>query len=99
VTTLKQEAGKQWAYPNGWAPLQWFVVEGLDRYGFAEDAHRLREKWCNNCATVFASSGVMWEKYNVVHIGGSEEEGLYGSVKGFGWSNGVFVDFVKKLDS
>jgi alpha,alpha-trehalase len=97
VTTLKQEAGKQWAYPNGWAPLQWFVVEGLDRYGFSEDARRLRKKWCDNCATLFAATGVMWEKYNVVHVGGSEEEGLYGSVKGFGWSNGVFVDFARKL--
>ena len=39
----------------------------------------------------------MWEKYNVVEIGGKEEGGLYGSVRGFGWSNGVFMNFFHKL--
>jgi alpha,alpha-trehalase len=98
VTTLTQQKGKQWAYPNGWAPLQWIVTAGLDRYGFTAEAERLRRKWCDNCAHIFRKTGGMWEKYNVVEIGqGLEEEGLYGSIKGFGWSNGVFVDFTRRL--
>jgi alpha,alpha-trehalase len=32
VTTLQAAPDKQWAWPNGWAPLQWIVAEGLDRY-------------------------------------------------------------------
>ncbi|MGH2442265.1 MAG: trehalase family glycosidase, partial [Chloroflexota bacterium] len=94
ITTKRQEAGKQWAFPNGWAPLQWIVTEGLDRYGFREDAARIRKQWCSMCIDVFERTGAMWEKYNVVTAGGAVEEGLYGSIKGFGWSNGVFVDFV-----
>ncbi len=97
VTTLRQRAGRQWAWPNGWAPLQWLVVAGLERYGFRDDARRIMRKWCDNCATVFAATGVLWEKYHVVRVGARAEAGLYGSVPGFGWSNAVFADFARRL--
>jgi alpha,alpha-trehalase len=97
ATTLVEQKGKQWAYPNGWAPLHWIVVAGLERYGFKDEAARIMRKWCDNNATVFAQTGALWEKYNVVTVGGSEEGGLYGSVKGFGWSNAVFADFARRL--
>jgi alpha,alpha-trehalase len=98
VTSLRAKAGRQWAWPNGWAPLQWIVVAGLQRYGYRADARRIMEKWCAHCAAVFAQTGTMWEKYNVVKTGARLEAGLYGSVKGFGWSNAVFVDFARRLD-
>ena len=99
VTTLESRPGRQWAYPNGWAPLQWLVVAGLDRYGYQTDAIRIREKWCANCARVFAATGAMWEKYNVVDLEDAGEQGLYGHVKGFGWSNAVFADFARTLET
>jgi len=34
----------QWAFPNGWAPLHFIVVEGLLRYGYHEDAKRIAMK-------------------------------------------------------
>ncbi len=97
VTSLTHKLGCQWGHPNGWAPLHWLAVNGLENYGWTEEARRIRQKWCDNCTTVYEASGAMWEKYNVVETGGELEEGVYGSVKGFGWSNGVFVDFVKQL--
>jgi alpha,alpha-trehalase len=97
VTTLRAKAGRQWAYPNGWAPLQWLVVAGLERYGYTAEAQRIMLKWVTNCAEVFAATGTMWEKYNVIRIGGQIEEGLYGSIAGFGWSNAIFVDFARRL--
>ncbi|MBI1280972.1 MAG: alpha,alpha-trehalase [Anaerolineaceae bacterium] len=97
VTSLDAKAGRQWAYPNGWAPLHWIVVEGLMNYGFNDHAQRIMRKWCDNCTAVFNQTGAMWEKYNVVQIGGKEEGGLYGSVRGFGWSNGVFMNFFRRL--
>jgi alpha,alpha-trehalase len=97
VTTLRAQTGRQWAYPNGWAPLQWLVAEGLDRYGFHGEADRIRRKWCENCLRVFAGTHTMWEKYNVVDVTTPPEAGLYGSMAGFGWTNGVFVDFARKL--
>lgn len=97
VTTLAERAGRQWAYPNGWAPLQWLVTSGLERYGYTAEARRIMRAWCDNCATIFAATGCMWEKYAVIAGATLPEEGLYGSVPGFGWSNGVFVDFARRL--
>jgi alpha,alpha-trehalase len=103
VTTLKEQPGRQWAYPNGWAPLQWIVVAGLQRYGYIDDARRIMRAWCDQVAAVFARTdrfgGALWEKYNVVepNMLGGVSEGLYGQVKGFGWTNGVFVDFARRL--
>jgi alpha,alpha-trehalase len=97
VTTLEAKAGRQWAYPNGWAPLQWLVITGLDQYGYHAEAQRLRRKWCDNCATVYEATGALWEKYNVVEIGSASEGGLYGQLAGFGWTNGVFINFARHL--
>ncbi|HSH56052.1 MAG TPA: trehalase family glycosidase, partial [Candidatus Limnocylindrales bacterium] len=31
----------QWAFPNGWAPLQLIVIRALERYGYHDDARRV----------------------------------------------------------
>lgn len=97
VTSLTPKKGRQWAYPNGWAPLQWIVVAGLERYGYHQAAHEVMQRWCNNCATIFQATGLFWEKYAVTRIGVEAEGGLYGELAGFGWSNAVFADFARRL--
>jgi alpha,alpha-trehalase len=97
VTSTEEREGRQWAYPNGWAPLQWIVTNGLERYGFQEEADRIRRKWCELGERIFEATGTMWEKYNVVEVESHPEKGLYGSIAGFGWTNGVFVDFARRL--
>ncbi len=99
VTSLDMRAGRQWAWPNGWAPLQWIAAEGLDKYGFHTEAHEVRQRWCTTCAAMFEQTGVLWEKYDVVNPGNPGEAGLYGHVTGFGWTNGVLVDFAHKLNA
>lgn len=79
----------QWDYPNGWAPLQWVVISGLKRYGYFEDAARIAVKWLTMCAEVFARTGRMWEKYNVVSRD-ADAVTAYKNQEGFGWTNGVF---------
>jgi alpha,alpha-trehalase len=96
VTTLESEPGKQWAWPNGWAPLQWLVSAGLERYQYPQLARDLRRRWCNTCARIFAHTGSFWEKYNVIDADAQSEEGLYGQLQGFGWTNAVFVDFIRQ---
>jgi len=86
----------QWAYPNGWAPLQFIVIEGLERYGYHDDAKRLALKWLKNNLDWFNKNGVFLEKYNVVNPAKPPEKGLYPSQTGFGWTNAVFVYFCKK---
>ena len=99
LTTIEVQTGRQWAAPNGWVPLHWLVVAGLERYGFHAEATRIMRAWCDNNAAVFENTGALWEKYNVTQIGVEGEGGLYGSLRGFGWTNGVFADFARRLEA
>ena len=33
VATTEFDTGQQWDLPNGWAPLEWMTIWGLDRCG------------------------------------------------------------------
>lgn len=99
VTTLSARAGRQWAYPNGWAPLHWLVEAGLGRYGYSAAARAVRVAWLGTVATEFERTGALWEKYNVTGAAqdhGAAEEGVYGQVSGFGWTNAVFKNFANR---
>jgi alpha,alpha-trehalase len=85
----------QWAYPNGWAPLQFLVVNGLERYGYHEDAKRIALKWLKTNLDWFNVHKVFLEKYNVVAPDKPPAKGLYPSQTGFGWTNAVFERFCK----
>ena len=83
----------QWAYPNGWAPLHLIVVQGLERYGYHEDAARIAKKWVRSNLKWFNDNGVFLEKYNVVNPSKPPQRGVYPSQTGFGWTNAVFERF------
>ncbi len=80
----------QWSYPNGWAPLQYIVIKGLERYGYHDDARRIAMKWLNTNLQWFNKHGVFLEKYNVVNTEKPPLKGVYPSQTGFGWTNAVF---------
>ncbi|MGH7238039.1 MAG: trehalase family glycosidase, partial [Candidatus Saccharimonadales bacterium] len=85
----------QWAYPNGWAPLHFIVVKGLERYGYHADAKRIAEKWLKTNLQWFEKDHVFLEKYNVVSPEKPPLKGLYPSQSGFGWTNAVFERFCR----
>ncbi len=85
----------QWAYPNGWAPLQFMVVEGLKKYGYESDARRIAQKWLATNLDWFNKHHEFIEKYNVVHPKKEPVEGVYPNQTGFGWTNAIFVRFAK----
>jgi len=87
----------QWAYPNGWAPLQFIVVEGLLKYGYHEDAKRVAMKWVKNNLDWFNENHVFLEKYNVVNPEKPPQKGVYPSQTGFGWTNAVFERFCQQF--
>lgn len=97
-TTDSQQLGQlvpgkmptQWAYPNGWAPLQYLVIKGLQRYDYHADAERIARKWIKTNLDWFNRHGVFLEKYNVVQPDKPPLKGLYPSQTGFGWTNAVF---------
>ncbi len=80
----------QWAYPNGWAPLQYIVIKALERYGYHDDARRIAQKWLKANLNWFNAHGVFLEKYNVVSPEKPPVKGVYPSQTGFGWTNAVF---------
>lgn len=85
----------QWAYPNGWAPLQFIVVKALERYGYHQDARRIAMKWLKANLQWYNQHHVFLEKYNVVSPEKPPLKGLYPSQTGFGWSNAVFERFCR----
>lgn len=87
----------QWAHPNGWAPLQFIVIEGLQKYGYHTDAHRIATKWLRTNLDWFNKNGVFLEKYNVVSPGKPPLKGLYPSQTGFGWTNAIFERFCQEF--
>ena len=95
VTTLNP-TGQQWDAPNGWAPLQWMAVCGLEYYGKKKLASTIASRWMALNKKVFLATGKMMEKYNVENINLKAGGGEYPSQDGFGWTNGVYLGFLKK---
>jgi alpha,alpha-trehalase len=92
VLTTALATGQQWDAPNGWAPLQWMSALGLARYGHAQQARDIAQRWCASVERVYHATGRLLEKYDVAEDrpGGGGE---YETQDGFGWTNGVFVAF------
>jgi alpha,alpha-trehalase len=97
VMTSDRETGMQWDAPYGWAPVQYFVVEGLKRYKFTDEAARVADKFAKVVETNYQRDGTIREKYNMITK--SSETALTGGYKanviGFGWTNGVYLGFVE----
>jgi len=87
---------KQWAYPNGWAPITWMSILGLSRYGYTDLAETLARKWLKTNLDYYRNFGFFREAYNVVSPLDNPVEGVYPSQTGFGWTNAVFIDLAKK---
>jgi alpha,alpha-trehalase len=89
----------QWAYPNGWAPLHFIVVEGLKRYGYEKEAERIAKKWLQTNLDWFTKHNEFLEKYNVVKTKSKPLDGVYPGQSGFGWTNGVFTYFAHEYSA
>jgi alpha,alpha-trehalase len=88
LATTLVNSGQQWDQPNGWAPLEWVAVVGLDNYDASRLAQTIATRWtCENIA-VYQTSRTLVEKYNLVR-GGGGGGGEYALQVGFGWTNGV----------
>lgn len=90
LITTTIHTGQQWDAPNGWAPLQWMAIRGLERYGYNELARTVKSRWMKLNETVYHQTGKMVEKYNVVNLKKEGGGGEYPLQDGFGWSNGVY---------
>nr|KYP42330.1 Trehalase [Cajanus cajan] len=98
--TSLTDSGQQWDFPNGWAPLQHMLVEGLLKSGLKEArslAEEIAIRWITTNYIVYKKTGVMHEKYNVERCGEFGGGGEYVPQTGFGWSNGVVLAFLEEF--
>ncbi|MEM9142546.1 MAG: trehalase family glycosidase [Bacteroidota bacterium] len=91
VLTSLNPSGQQWDAPNGWAPLQWMTVMGLEHYGHSKLAKAIAQRWVSLNEKVYTNTGKFVEKYNVEDMTLEAGGGEYPVQDGFGWSNGVYL--------
>ena len=96
--TTPLQTGQQWDAPNGWAPLQWIAIIGLEKYGYFDESRQSAERWVKLNKTVFDRTGKLMEKYNVTDLNLDAGGGEYPSQDGFGWTNGVLLALIKKYN-
>jgi alpha,alpha-trehalase len=76
-------------------------VEGLDAYGYSDDARRIAAAFVNTIDENFARDETIREKYDVVrrtseiHLTAGYKENAIG----FAWTNGVYLKMLKLLDA
>ena len=99
LLTSPYETGAQWDAPYAWAPLELIAVEGLRRYGYEDQANRLSYEFLSNVAENFRRDGTIREKYDAVHRSAETavKSGYSINVIGFGWTNGVFLEFLHEM--
>jgi alpha,alpha-trehalase len=88
LSTSTVDTGQQWDAPNGWAPLQWIAVAGLERYGQDALAREIGTRFLSSVEAVYAADQKLVEKYDV-EAGGTAGGGEYPLQDGFGWTNAV----------
>ena len=95
LTTLSR-TGQQWDAPNGWAPLEYLAIAGLRRYGQRPLADTVAHRWVRLNTRVFAQTGKLLEKYDVLDPTRPAGGGEYPLQDGFGWTNGVLLKLLNQ---
>lgn len=98
LTATLKNTGEQWDAPNGWAPLMWIAINGLENYKQSILAKEVSKRWVDLNVKVFKRTGKLMEKYNVVDTHLDAGGGEYDSQDGFGWTNGILITLIKKYN-
>lgn len=92
VATTEIVSGEQWDRPNGWAPLQWIAILGLENYGHNALAEDIARRWLLTVNGYYERYRKVVEKYALSDVNVEAEGGGGGEYPlqdGFGWTNGV----------
>nr|UOO00976.1 soluble trehalase 2 [Sitodiplosis mosellana] len=99
VPTTLMQTGEQWDYPNAWAPLQHWLGEGLrnlDDRNATDLANKWTNRWTLSNYIAYKETKAMFEKYSAETLGGHGGGGEYDVQIGFGWTNGVIIEYLAK---
>eukprot|EP01018_Ginkgo_biloba_P012503 Gb_29944 [translate_table: standard] len=100
ISTSVLNTGQQWDFPNGWAPSQHIIIEGIATYASRERkflAEDIAKRWIRTNYATFKKTGQMHEKYDVEACGKIGGGGEYTTQTGFGWSNGVVLALLEEF--
>lgn len=89
--------GEQWDFPMAWPTSQSIVIQALRRSGDPDAiklARTLADNWLQSNLIAFRRTGEMFEKYDAVRPGQPGGGGEYSVQTGFGWTNGVALEFI-----
>ena len=97
IPTSIKATGNQWDYPYAWAPVQYFIYQGINHYTCkpvrADYASAIQAGWLNATDIYFAKTGIIIEKY--VTNGPTHDQrvkrGYAQAQRGFGWTNAVYI--------
>lgn len=98
LTATLKNTGEQWDAPNGWAPLMWIAIDGLENYKQSVLAKEISKRWVDLNVKVYKRTGKLMEKYNVVDTHLEAGGGEYNSQDGFGWTNAVLITLINKYE-
>ncbi|XP_052783364.1 trehalase-like [Mya arenaria] len=99
VPTSLVETGQQWDFPNAWPPMIDVVITSLERRGTSQArdlALQLANQWIESNYQGYTRTHHMFEKYVVTDVGSRGSGGEYDVQEGFGWTNGVVLDLLKR---
>ncbi|XP_052060748.1 trehalase-like isoform X1 [Mytilus californianus] len=97
VPTSLDDTGQQWDFPNGWSPLQQIMIWSLESIPQTKHlARSLASSWLDSNFLGWQRTRGMFEKYNVLEPGTRGGGGEYDIQEGFGWTNGVALEILKK---
>ncbi len=94
LLTSLEKSGKQWDAPFSWAPLNYFAVHGLRKYGFYDEAEKIRLGFMKTVEETFKRTHTLKEKYSLEDENAEIEFGYNSNEEGFGWTNAVYLDFI-----
>jgi alpha,alpha-trehalase len=98
LTSLSSVEGHQFGAPNGFAPIMWLAIQGLDNYGYGKIGDEIVRQWCDTVFADFQKRGHLVEKYNVAAPGAAPMEDRYETVIGSAWTSSLFLAFLKRLE-
>ncbi|XP_016968444.1 uncharacterized protein LOC108036672 [Drosophila biarmipes] len=97
--TMNKESGQKWDYPNVFPPMMFLVVEGLDNLGTPQAkamSKRWAHRWVKSNYAAYKYESFMFEKYFCEEFGTSGGASPEHTPVGYGWTNGVVIEFLCK---
>jgi alpha,alpha-trehalase len=98
VAALSSVEGHQFGAPNGFGPMTWLTIEGLDAFGHSGLGDEIARQWCDTVFRDFETRGHLVEKYNVLEPGAPPMEDRYETVVGSAWTSSLFLTLHRRLE-